>query len=493
MNIFKQLFKNKQHKNAVNETGNFTTPTSTIAPVGGDDTMRAEYVCRNLTFAFSYAASLNGITLQPEQLTTIMQTVNRVVFGQKAPSPANTTAQPQPKEKNYSGNGHSFKPNLLKFDAWIRLHYALRINLLTGCTEIAERKEVESEQVYHVVSNYDKCSITQDAMCDDINLWKMDVETYLESNKVPSYHPFTQYFEQLPKWDGKDRVTDLAERVSTNSAWVRNFHRWMLGVTAQWMGYARKNRKICNIRANSVAPILISEHQGWGKSTFCRMLLPEELQRYYTDSFDVAQPSACEVKLTEFGLINLDEFDRIPESRNAQLKNIMQMTALNIRKAFQKNGDNKHRIASFIGTSNRRNLLTDPTGSRRFLCVELTHAIDCDTPIEYEQLYAQLKEEILAGERYWFSEKEEDEIQEQNLTFYQSTPIEEMFHRVFRAVDEHTEGAMHLPAFDIYRIIKEKYPTCLTGISAAKFARELPKFANRMHKHNRNGYFLVLR
>jgi hypothetical protein len=68
-----------------------------------------------------------------------------------------------------------------------------------------------------------------------------------------------------------------------------------------------------------------------------------------------------------------------------------------------------------------------------------------------------------------------------------------MFHRVFRAVDEHTEGAMHLPAFDIYRIIKEKYPTCLTGISAAKFARELPKFANRMHKHNRNGYFLVLR
>jgi hypothetical protein len=45
--------------------------------------MRTEYVNRNLAFALSYAAGMQGITLQPEQLSTIMQTVNDVVFGNK--------------------------------------------------------------------------------------------------------------------------------------------------------------------------------------------------------------------------------------------------------------------------------------------------------------------------------------------------------------------------------------------------------------------------
>jgi hypothetical protein len=486
MNFFNLFSKKKQPEYAVNEMSMCGVPTQ-----GSNDAMRAEYINRNLTFALSYAAGMHGITLQPEQLSTIMQTVEKVVFGNQ-PNETTTPAAAEKAPANKSKN-NSFKSNFQRFDAWIRMRYALRLNILTGYTEIAERREVESEQVFHVVSNYDTCSIAQDAMCDDINLWKVDVENYMDSNKVTAYHPFFQYFEQLPKWDGKDRVTDLAERISTNSVWVRGFHRWMLGVTAQWMGHARKTQGICNVRANSVAPILISEHQGWGKSTFCRMLLPEELQRYYTDSFDVAQPSSCEVKLTEFGLINLDEFDRIPSSRNAQLKNIMQMTALNIRKAYQKNGDNKYRIASFIGTSNRRDLLTDATGSRRFLCVELDHAIDCDTPIEYEQLYAQLKEEILSGERYWFNEEEEDEVQKSNLVFYRSTPIEELFHKVFRMADEHTEGAEHLPAIDLYTALKEKFPAQMAGITSHKFARVLPGFANRKHTHARNGYFVLRR
>ena len=32
--------------------------------------------------------------------------------------------------------------------------------------------------------------------------------------KIPSFHPFTAYMEQLPEWDGEDRVTPLARWVS---------------------------------------------------------------------------------------------------------------------------------------------------------------------------------------------------------------------------------------------------------------------------------------
>ena len=88
------------------------------------------------------------------------------------------------------------------------------------------------------------------------------------------------------------------------------------------------------------------------------------------------------------------------------LKNLMQASALNIRKAYKRSASALPRIASFIGTSNREDLLVDRTGSRRFLCVSLEHAIDCTTSVEHEQLYAQLKAELLSGERSWFNKEE---------------------------------------------------------------------------------------
>ena len=115
----------------------------------------------------------------------------------------------------------------------------------------------------------------------------------------------------------------LQRRVSDKDLWIRSFHRWMLAATAQWTGSGDRGR-----RANSVAPLLISTVQGLGKSTFCRMLLPDELRDYFTESFDLTNASSAENKLASYGLINLDEFDRLPASRMPQLKNLMQMEDL---------------------------------------------------------------------------------------------------------------------------------------------------------------------
>lgn len=69
--------------------------------------------------------------------------------------------------------------------------------------------------------------------------------------------------QELPLWDGTDRMTDLAQRVSTDDYWIRSFHRWMLAMVAQWMG-------LDNTHANSVAPILVSRKQGKQKSTYIK-------------------------------------------------------------------------------------------------------------------------------------------------------------------------------------------------------------------------------
>ena len=215
---------------------------------------------------------------------------------------------------------------------YLKLNYAFRYNRLTDRTECARLNPDAMDDGHHLiytpVDTRTLNGIAISAIGEGIECWDRDVKRYIESENVPAYHPFALYFDRLPKWDGKDRVTELAKRVSDKPLWISGFHRWMLGNTAQWMNCGAESQ-----RPNSVAPILISTKQGLGKSTFCRMLLPKPLQDYFTESFDLANASGAENKLASYGLINLDEFDRLPATRMPQLKNLMQMESLRVRRA----------------------------------------------------------------------------------------------------------------------------------------------------------------
>ena len=304
--------------------------------------------------------------------------------------------------------------------AFLTSRYRFRFNVLTEETEVAEvtNNIPDTHLRYAKVDERWMNTLSMEAIETGIDCWDRDIQRFVRSRRISEYHPFTAYFEQLPEWDGTDRVSALARRVSDNPVWVNGFHRWMLGLSAQWMQFwsdtnnaNSANRANSINRANSVAPLLVSSRQGLGKSTFCRLLMPDALKAYYTDSYDLGSPASAEAKLAACGLINLDEFDKLSASKMPLLKNLMQASALNIRKAYKRSASALPRIASFIGTSNREDLLVDRTGSRRFLCVSLEHAIDCTTPVEYEQLYAQLKAELLSGERSWFNKEEEQAIQ----------------------------------------------------------------------------------
>lgn len=182
-----------------------------------------------------------------------------------------------------------------------------------------------------------------EAHAEGIPCWDKDLSRYIYSTCIPDYHPFQLYMEELPQWDGVDRLTQLALRVSDCPHWVQGFHIWMLGLAAQWSGPA-------GIHANSVAPILVSQEQGRQKSTFCKSLMPMVLRRYYVDNLKLTSQGQAERLLAEMGLLNMDEFDKYAESKMPLLKNLMQMSDLNIRKAYQQSFRQLPRVASFIGT-----------------------------------------------------------------------------------------------------------------------------------------------
>ena len=368
-----------------------------------------------------------------------------------------------------------------KLKSYLKAHYEFRYNVLSEINEF--RPKGEDMSAFRVLGKRELNALCMEIQSAGIACWDRDLARYVHSTLVEAYHPFTLYLQELPLWDGKDRLVDLASRVSSEEYWVKHFHRWMLALLAQWMG---KNTAF----ANCVAPLLVSEEQGWMKSTFCKSLMPEPLQAYYTDQMDLSSGGNMEGKLAVMGLINLDEFDRLTSRGMAKLKNLMQLSSLNIRKAHQKNYTQLPRIASFIGTSNRKDLLDDPTGSRRFLCVEVAHRIDC-SDIDLPQIYAQLKAELEAGERYWFTSDEELEIQRHNESFYQVHPEEELFRNHFRAASD-DEAFEMLSLSEILEALKEKHGGLLRNISMVKFGNALVvSGVERVHTKYGNRYKLV--
>ena len=383
--------------------------------------------------------------------------------------------------------------------AFLTSRYHFRFNVLTEETEVAgvEYGIPDDHLRYAKVDERWMNSLSLEAIEAGIDCWDRDIQRFVRSRRISEYHPFTAYFERLPEWDGTDRVSALARRVSDDPVWVNGFHRWMLGLSAQWMQFRsdanNTNRANSINRANSVAPLLVSSRQGLGKSTFCRLLMPDALKAYYTESYDLGSPASAEAKLAACGLINLDEFDKLSASKMPLLKNLMQASALNIRKAYKRSASALPRISSFIGTSNREDLLVDRTGSRRFLCVSLEHAIDCTTSVEHEQLYTQLKAELLSGERSWFNKEEEQTIQRHNALFYKHVPEEEVFRLCFRFATEedHPQEVLTLSATQLFERMKSAHPSAMRGMTAYSLSRILPQLGERVHTAKGNVYRVV--
>ena len=380
-----------------------------------------------------------------------------------------------------------------RLKAFLADRYRFRYNLLTGMTEFLERnalpeggksliknketipenkernpKERETNSgvarmfAFHPLTARAFNTICLAAHEAGIGCWDRDLLRHVESGNVAEFHPFRAYFAVLPAWDGQDRITDLARRVSDSPLWIEGFHRWLLAAAAQWTGYAGP------LHANAVAPLLVSTAQGLGKSAFCRALLPPELRDYFTDHVDLTASAALD----------------IGERRQPLLKNLMQLTSLNYRKAYSRHAEALPRIASFIGTSNSHELLTDPTGSRRFLCVEVTHPIDC-SGMAYEQIYAQLKAELEAGDRYWFTGEEEERLRVNNLRFYRIGPVEDVFRRYFRAARP-DEKVRPRALTDLMEEIRRRQPHALRGVNIQMFARAVMAAGVERH-HTREG------
>ena len=320
----------------------------------------------------------------------------------------------------------------IQTDEFMKRRYDFRYNTQVGEVEYRERHSFRFR--FSPIDKRTLNSIALDAQSEGIPLWDRDISRYIYSNRIPVFNPLEDYLYDLPHWDGKDRILALARTVPCNNPyWAELFHRWFLNMVAHWRGNTDKKY------ANSVSPLLVGA-QGTRKSTFCRSIVPPELRAYYTDSIDFSRKRDAELYLNRFALINIDEFDQISSTQQGFLKHILQKPVVNVRKPYANAVLEMRRYASFIATSNQKDLLTDPSGSRRFICIEVTEAIDTNRPIDYNQLYAKAMHELDHGERYWFDQSDERIMTENNHDFEQIPPEEQLFYHYFRVAGNDEEG-----------------------------------------------------
>ena len=368
-------------------------------------------------------------------------------------------------EKHPLGVSNPIEKSLMHqqlLEEFLRRRYMFRRNSVTG--ELEYQEKYRYVHWWQPLTEEAQNDINNAAIQEGIKVWPKDLERILVSRRTEQYDPVREWLDALPRWDGRDRLGELADRVKTQSPdWRENFKIWMRSMVSQW-----RAGKDALYGAQMV--LMMVGAQGTRKSTFMRMLLPKELMPYYIDRIDFANKKEALRALSRFLLINIDEYDQISKAQTAFIKHLIQRTDVKERKLYSTTFEQQQRYAAFCATTNSLVPLKDESGSRRYLVVELNEAIDTDTQgdkkINYPQLYAQIVHEIEHGEEYAFTGEREQQIISHNADYYETPNIISLFEDIFRKPQAGDEVLVLSPTGILSRIKEEKKVDVVTQTNA---------------------------
>ena len=384
-------------------------------------------------------------------------------------------------------DGKELSDNIMRMIGFLCKKYDFRYNSVMKFTEY--RPKDKDYWGYQPVDARVQKRMTLEVQLANIRVSIKDVRNYLESDLLSTYNPVEDFlFKCAGKWDGKDYIRALARTVPTdNPYWEDWFYTWFLAMVNQWRSYSHRKY------GNSVAPLLISK-QGYNKSTFCRSLVPPELQWGYNDNLVLSEKRQVLQAMCQALLLNLDEFNQIsPQVQQGFLKNIIQLPSVKMKPPYGSHVQEFPRMASFIATSNMEDILSDPSGNRRFLGVELTGPIDVSQLPNYEQLYAQALAALQAGEKTYFDAEQTKLIMASNRKFEVISPVDQYFNLYFDLTDDAKQGE-YLTAAEIFQELKSHIGSSVKLSNLISFGRKLSQMPSIHRKRFNDGMrYLVVR
>lgn len=305
---------------------------------------------------------------------------------------------------------------------YLESHCRLRRNVLTGEVFYAE----SGIDDYRPLSKEGMNTILLEAHGKGVELTAETLERFVGSTLIEQWNPAAAWINGLGEWDGVDRVTALSQRIITsNPDWSSRFHKWMWQMVARWTGREVAQRDI-------LVPVIVGQY-GYGKTSFCNILLPPALRTYYSDQIHLRATAEVHLMVSTHLLLCIDEYYQENTDQEVVSRYLFSRSTPVFRQPFGVTREPRGNYAAFIATTGNLHPMTDAAGAAHLVCVEVGHRIDLKTPIDYEQLYAQIRHELEHGADYALTDEEREAMAVQNSPFQEAENLVKMVSMLYAA------------------------------------------------------------
>lgn len=371
------------------------------------------------------------------------------------------------------------KPSKIqRIEKYLSHFWEFRYNIMEDEPEYKPR---EGEKGWTKVEDRFASSVMRKMEYDGMMVSSNRLRSILISDFSPEFDPFQDYFANLPKWDGKDYISEYANIIP-----VRNndhdtlhlyFRKWLIAAVATALGRGRSPNQTCLILIGS---------QGDGKTNFLRTLAPKPLRNYYTEAKIKRNDKDSEIMIARNFIINFDELQGLRKDEIEEFKSLGVRSFVKVRRQYATFTTVMRRTASFVGSTNQEDFLTDLTGARRFLCVKVHGRIQWQMVTDdlVTGVYAQALHLLNEGAQYWFTDEEINHINEQNEAFRQTLIEEELLLMWFKPTTWE-DGLEYLTNTEILTRLQTKAPN--TRIDPKNLGRALRKHGFIQRNRKRSG------
>jgi len=369
---------------------------------------------------------------------------------------------------------------------WYETHY----NIIKG---IIGWRHAHTNEPFVRMTDYDENSISRRLYHNDQIIPITQLHNLLMSDYNPVFNVFKVYKDSLAPWDGvTDYIGQLIATVKTedDEYWDFCMRKWYVAMAVGL---------VVDVIINHTVIVFVGA-QGLGKTSWMKRLLPKEFYDYFgtavmkTDSKDTA------IQLAECALIIMDDFDNLNKKDLASYKDMITCSDVYIRRPYGRFSEKLTRIASFIGSCNHLQILTDTSGSRRYLCSKVV-SIDYQHTVDINGCMAQAYALYESGFKYWFDQEEIRELDLHNEDFMAKSVEHELIDSWLRPVtrtewkdkDKFMSGnkIQLMNAAQVMVKLMEKARITLTDNSLVKIGRVMSKAGFEKIKKNGNAYYMV--
>lgn len=331
---------------------------------------------------------------------------------------------------------------------WLTQNHPLRRNVITRAIE-EHGSEIKTERMNTIYLRARSVFNTTDVNFDLIN-------RIIYSDFTPEFHPITEYIEKNSWRKSTGNIDALMRTINSDTPGGQFFlYRWLLGIIGVYKG-------------DPVPYVLALVGKGkTGKTEWFRRLMPAALKPYYGESkLDAGKDD--ELLMCQKIIIMDDELDGKSKQDEKRLKALTSKQIFSLRAPYARQNENFKRLALLCGTANNTDIITDRTGNRRVLVIEvesINHA--AYNEIDKDELFMEIYRLYESGETWHMEEAEHDVLVGGSKAFETINSEAELLQQYFYPGNEAgvgfptdmmaTEIKNHIETVSAQRIFSMKY------------------------------------